>query len=130
MAAITDLTWTQLNVALKELTGTSSADPNLITTDAYGIPTSINITKVVGGITGSPADPSSVTGVIKFLNRLHDACRMAQESVNQGKAAGEKLSAFGAPTSATPKGNLVPITRTIVSQADLSTATKIVGINV
>lgn len=128
MPAVTDLTWSQLNIALKQLTGSSLN--SIITVDAYGIPTNINILEAVGGISPDLAQPEATVGVIKFITRLYDACKIAQDMANQGKTTGEKLNAFGVATAAAPKGTLVPITRTIVSQADLSSATKIVGTNV
>lgn len=129
MPAVTDLTWTQLNNALKQLTGENS---NLITVDGYGVATAIDVVKVIGGFNVDPQTNdgmSTTTGVLKFVTRLHDACRIAQETANKDKAIGEKLTAFGAATAATPRGNLVPITRSLTSQADLSTAIKVVGTN-
>lgn len=128
MPAVTDLTWTQLNTALKQQLNITS---DLIVVDSYGVPKSIDIAKIVDGFSYDPnqTEFTDQQGVIKFLNRLHDACRIAQEKVNQGKAVGEKLTAFGAATATTPRGNLVPLTRTITSQADLSTSVKIVGTN-
>lgn len=120
MAAVTDLTWSQLNTALKQLLGTTN---DVITIDGYGIPTDININAIA-----SVGDNG--TGVIKFMTRLFDAARVAQETANTGKTTGEKLSTFAAPTNAAPSNNLVSITRTIVSRADLTSATKIVGTNV
>lgn len=121
---MTDLTWTQLNTALQQLLGTNNS---LINTTENGVTTiSLHINPI---ISGTEISGLSTSGVIKFMTRLHDACRIAQETANQGKATGERLTAFGAATAAAPRGALVPISRTMITQADLSTATKIVGTN-
>lgn len=125
MSVVTDLTWSQLNTALQQLLGTNTS---LINANENGVTViTLNINPI---ISGTEVDGLSALGVIKFITRLHDACRIAQEAANQGKTTGEKLSAFGAATAAAPRGTLVPITRAMVTQADLSTATKIVGTNV
>lgn len=129
MPAVTDLTWRQLDDALKQLTG---ATIDIIRLDNSGAVSGIDIAKVLSSTSTQidANDPMSTTGVIKFITRLYDACKLAQETANQNKATGEKLSAFGVATAAAPKGTLVPITRTMTTQADLSSATRIVGTNV
>lgn len=126
MPAINDLTWNQLNNALKELVGTNN---NLIVLDGYGNPTTLDIGAIVEQFPAD-TDPVSQQGVVKFMARLFDACRNAQVAANTGQATGERLNAFSAPTSAAPVGTLVPVTRTLVTRADLSSVTKVIGTNV
>lgn len=123
MPAVTDLTWAQLNEAFKVVLGTNT---DTITVDSYGTPTEININGIVGSY---PALGSDKAGVLKFLTRLYDACLVAQDTANTGKAVGEKLTAFRAATSTAPVGTFVPVTRTIAARHDLSSSTKIVGTN-
>lgn len=123
MAPLTDLTWIQLNTALKARLGTSN---NPIDLDAYGYPESINIGTVVKDF---PEIGNDVVGVLKFMAVMLDACRDAQVLANNSQPTGERLSAFPAATTQTPVGTLVPITRTMTSRADLTSVTKIIGTN-
>lgn len=118
--AVTDLTWSQINDALKQVLKTNA---DLVTVDSNGNPTSVNI----GAITGGSSNNFSV---IKFMNVIHDAGIIAQASANTGKPAGERLNSFSNPVNAAPVNNFVQTTRTIVSRVDLRSATSIVGTNV
>ena len=123
MAPITDLSWRLLNTKLKQRLGVNQ---DLIEIDAYGRPTTIDI----GAILQDPPmseDGSTALGVVKCLAILLDSCRDGQVEVNTGQPAGERLDAFPAPTSAAPVGTLVPVTRTMVARADLSSVTKVIG---
>lgn len=120
MPAVTDLTFIQLNDALKQLTG---ATFDFVTSDIESGGVFINL-----GTFSSNGVPSG-TGVIKAIATLMDAARVAQETANQNKAAGEKLTAFPVPTIGTPNNGAVPITRALTARAVLSSATQIVGTN-
>lgn len=125
MPPLTDLTWTQVNSALKIMLNTNS---DLITLDSYGIPSTINVAAIVEIF---PADSSDTTsqGVLKFMARLFDACREAQIAANVSQPIGEKLNAFGPPASQVPVGTLIPIVRTLTVRADLASANRIIGTN-
>lgn len=125
MPALTDLTWTQVNAALKIMLNTNS---DLITLNSYGIPSNIDIAAIVESF---PADSDTTTaqGVLKFMARMFDACREAQQTANLSQPVGEKLNAFGPPTSQAPVGILVPVSRTMIGRADLASASRVVGPN-
>lgn len=123
MAAVTDLTWTQLNIALKQVLGVTDPSINVIS-NIEGEATDLSITSLIGNniyVEG---------GVIKAMSILLEACRRAQETANTGKTTGERLNAFPAPTNGAPANNFVPVTRAMTARADLTTATRIVGTNV
>lgn len=126
MAPVTDLTYQQLNDALRNQLGVTS---DLITFDAYGMPDTISIMAIIETI---PIDPSgnATGGVVKLMTRLFDACREAQNAVNQNQPAGEKLNTFAAPTAQALAGNLIPIVRNMTTRADFSSADRVVGTNV
>lgn len=123
MAPVTDLTWVQLNEAFQNLLQTNE---NIISTDAYGRPTNFNFTPIIPEI-NSQQNP---LGVLKFVTKLLDACKIAQDRVNAEIPKGEKLNSFPAVTNKAPANNLVEITRTVVTKSDLNTATKVVGNNI
>ena len=127
MAAITDLTWQQLADAL----GTMGANPISISGTPNASVITLSISTLVTGTYKSDGteQPIGETGVIRALTKLLDAARIAQEAVNTGKVAGEKLSAFPAPTFGTLANGYAPITRTLTARAVLSSATQIVGTN-
>lgn len=124
MAPITDLTWSQLNIALRNRLNLPSNAPNIIGVDAYGLPATIDIDVIVGAF---PLLGEDEAGVVKFMAILLDACRDAQTTVNVNQPVGERLTAFPDATSAAPVGTLVPVTRTMISRADLSSVTKVLG---
>jgi hypothetical protein len=116
MAVINDLTWQQLQ-------------------DALGIAGAITVTseKVlidVSLIADATIDSLSDKGVLKFLDKLLDACQEAQTTVNAAQAAGERLAAFSPPTIGAPSSTgLVPVTRTVGFRYVLDSATSIQGPN-
>lgn len=122
MAAVTDLTWTQLNSALKQVLGVSSDIIYLVQGEESHL--AVDFPLLAGG-----ANSMNSEGVIKAFSILLEAARRAQETANTGKATGERLSAFPAPVNGTPANNFVPVTRSMTARADLSSATKIVGTN-
>lgn len=116
MAAITDLTWQQLQDAIG-ITGAITVVSGKVVID-------------VGLIAGATIDGLSDTGVIKFLDKLLEAGYDAQVSANTSQTTGERLAAFsnatiGAPSSA----GLVPVTRTVGFRYLLDSATTIQGPN-
>ena len=116
MAAINDLTWQQLQDAL----GTAGA----ITVASGKVVIDVGL---VGGLT---ADALSDNGVLKFLDKLLDACQDAQTTVNAAQAVGERLAAFSTPTIGAPSSaGLVPVTRAIGFRYVLDSATTIQGPN-
>lgn len=127
MPAVTDLTWGDLNQGLKKLVGEDGNFVSIITPDATFSNRKLAIF-IDDLIPGAEADLSKV-GVIKLLTMLLDAARLQQETLNQGKVAGERLTAFPAPTFGNLSNGFAPITRTITARAVLSSATQIVGTN-
>lgn len=126
MPVVTDLTWTQLNTALKTVVQTNN---DLITLDSYGQPTEIDVAAIIQSFPVD-SDATTSTGVIKFMARLFDACREAQIAANANQPTGERLNAFAAPTNQAPVGTFVPIIRTMTTRADLSSASRVIGTNV
>lgn len=125
MAPVTDLTWQQLAVASNgNWFGQFNISP--ITEGPQDLRWFLDIGAVLGE---TQLKDLNSPGVIKALTRLLDAARIAQEKANEGKVAGERLTAFPAPTTGAPANGAVPITRTIAARALLSSATQIVGTN-
>lgn len=124
MAPLTDLTWKQVNTALKARLNTSN---DLIDLDAYGNPATIDIGSIVQDF---PKIGSDAAGVLKFMAIMLDACRDAQATANASQPVGEKLNAFANPVTAAPQGTLVPIARTMNTRADLTSVSRIIGTNV
>lgn len=119
MAAITDLTYDQLNAAL----GVDNAI--YVGEDPLG---NIGVLISVSLINGEVANTLSEKGTIKLLTRLMAACRKAQETLNEGQAAGEKLDAFPeAVSSGVVVDGYVQQTSAIKSRIAVATATEIVG---
>lgn len=127
MPAVTDLTWAQLERAhdgswLKQIN--VNADQNAPNPTFHWV-------LDIGAVLGQPVtDINAEQGVVKVLIRLLATARAAQEVANTGKATGEKLAAFAAPTTGTPNNGTVPITYSVAGRALLSSATQIVGANV
>jgi len=116
MAAIVDLTWQQLQDAL----GTAGA----ITVVSGKVVIDVGL---VGGLT---ADSLSDNGVIKFLDKLLDACQDAQSTANTAQTTGERLAAFTPPTIGAPSSaGLVPVTRSVSFRYVLDSTTSIQGPN-
>ncbi len=88
MAAITDLTWQQLEDA-SGITGaiavTGAGDTAKVMID-------------VSLITGSHIGALSSNGVVDFLIKLREFAAASQTTANVGQVAGEKLAAFPALT--------------------------------
>ena len=116
MAAITDLTWQQVQDALG-IAGAIALDTGKIVID-----TSL--------VTGDTIDGMTDMGVLKFLNKLIEACVEAQTTVNDGQVAGERLNAFSAPSFGNPTNGAVVATRTIRFALQLDSTTQVVGTNV
>lgn len=116
MAAITDLTWQQVQDALGVTGGITVTSSKVV----------INVETILGSTTDALSD----AGVLKFLNKLLDACLDAQATANTNQATGEKLNSFGTPTyGAITNGNVL-VTRTVRLNAQLESATTISGPNV
>lgn len=122
MATITDLTWEGFATALAEIVGDSQV---VIQSSNDGVQ-AIDIKLLIGEIEEiSPIDG----GVVKAIDRLLEACYVAQERANDNMPDEERLASFVAPIESTPIDGYVPITRTMVSRADLSSVTRIIGSN-
>lgn len=122
MAAPTDLTWQQLNDAFGQ-TIIAQLRPNeegesVENVLAIKIPVLLNDQQI---------NTSDSQGVIKALAKLIEIARIAQETLNTGKPAGERLVAFPAPVVGGASNGSVPITRSIASRAVLSSVTQIDG---
>lgn len=116
MPALTDLTWQQLNDIFEN---------PLIAQVAGGESTTnlmLNLT-----ILSPEFITTDQTGVVKALAKLLEIARKAQEKLNEGKPAGEKLAAFPAPTVGATINGYAPVTRSLASRHELSTTTSIVG---
>lgn len=116
MAAPTDLTWQQLNDIFEY--------PLIAQVDAGESTTNLMLNL---SILSPEFVATNQAGVIKALAKLLEIARKAQEKLNEGKPAGEKLAAFPAPTIGGQANGYVPVTRAIASRADLSSVTSIVG---
>lgn len=127
MAAVTDLSWSQLSsginsamaIAIQNATYTENSNGSGTVTFTFQDMTNVK-----------PYFDNPSSGVIKVISGVVASARVAQEQANQGKATGEKLNAFPAPTTGTPSNGQVPINYTIAAKALLSSATQIVGTNV
>lgn len=126
MPAITDLTWSQLNQALIELNGGTG----IIETNDSDFATVINVGKTLGYPPTLNDNSQGTYGVIRFMARLLDACRLAQETVNQGQSVGERLAAFPAPTPGATTGGYAALTRSMTGRHDLTSSNKVIGGNV
>lgn len=124
MPAPTDLTWQQFGQAFGEVFGTPITNATLTTT-----PEGRNqIIFEVGDLAPFREFFSNQNiGVIKALARSMAAARVAQERLNENKPAGERLTAFPAPTTGTPAAGQVPIDYRLTARAVLSSATDIKG---
>lgn len=122
MPAITDLTWQQLDSAFEQL---GVATPLIV--DSYGNVSGINIAQILGS---TVPVPTTGTGIIKLMQKLLEACRIAQEAANTGQPAGERLAAFPLPVTGAAANGLVPVTRSVAGRVDISSATVIIGTNV
>lgn len=121
MAAITDLSFSQLSEAL----GTIGAIAVL--EDTVG---NITVQFSVSIINGETVNNLASFGVVKFLTRLREACHKAQQIVNESHAVGEKLNAFPAATSTgAVVDGYVQQSGAIQSKIEVATATQIVGAN-
>lgn len=122
MAAITDLTFSQLSDAL----GISGAV--YVAEDPVGnITVQLSISAINDESINSPAN----FGVVKFLTRLREACHKAQMTANQGQAEGEHLDAFPAATSTgAVVDGYVQQAGMVKSKIAVATATQIVGPNI
>lgn len=123
MPAPTDLTWAQLaratdTVFIQQMN--FSPDPTAPNPDLRFI---IDI----GELTGKSVRDINDGGVVLVLSRLLDIARKAQEKLNEGKLAGERLVAFPTPTTGAAANGFVPVTRSIASRADLGSVTSIIG---
>ena len=124
MAAPTDLTWAQLNGVITDnngspLTFITSTEPDAEGFSVIGVDLS--------ALVGYPITSMQNKGVIKALARLLEIARAAQEKLNEGKPAGEKLAALPAPTVGPTINGYAPVTRSLASRHELSTTTSIVG---
>lgn len=118
MAALTDLTWDQLNTALGGA-GKITVAAGKVTID-------------VGAVTGDTVDALTDTGVVEFCCKILEACNRAQVAANEGQAAGERLNSFPAPTYGGVVAGFVAVTQSLSSRVAVNPATQsmIVGPNV
>lgn len=101
MAAVTDITWQQLETA---------SGLSLISSDASGL-----IIKI-SALTGNNTTDKNTSGVIEALFKLRDSASTAQESANDGKAIGERLASFPPSSSGTAVDGYVIQTGQIVAK--------------
>lgn len=124
MAALQDLTWTQVQTAFMAL----GYGNNVVTLDSYGIAASINPSQVLS--VGNTTRLVEGGGVIEFVVKLLEACRIAQERANGTLPTAEKLTSFPSPTiGGTIVNNFVPLSRSVVGKYDQGTVTNIIGMN-
>lgn len=114
MAAITDLTWQQLQDKLPA--GSITVVSGKVTID-------------VGILCGITADAMTDTGVVKFAASFLNAAQQAQSTVNEGQTTGERLSAFNPVTNGNVANGYINLTRTFNYRSELASATNVVGIN-
>lgn len=112
MAAITDLTCQQWQAQLPA--GSLTVVSGKVMMD-------------LGVVSGLTIDALTDPGVIKVLTVLLNAGLAAQTSVNTGQVAGERLAAFGVPTSGSIVNGYAPTTRPFTSRSEVATATNVVG---
>lgn len=115
MAAITDLTWQQLQTEI----GTAGAIAISGTTVAID----------VSLVTGDATDALTDAGVLKFVDKLLSYCLAAQTTANGGQVAGERLNSFSAPTYGSVLNGQVPVNRTVSLRYALESTAEIVGPN-
>ena len=84
MAAITDLTWQQL----EDAAGITGAIAVTGTGDAAKVMIDVSL------ITGTHIGALSAGGVVDFLIKLREFAAAAQVTANTGQSVGEKLAAF------------------------------------
>lgn len=124
MPAPTDLTWRQFGDALGEILG-SQIQNVLMETDATGANRLIFTVSDLAPFKEYFNRPD--IGVVKAISRQIAAGRIAQEKLNEGKPAGERLTAFPVPTTGAPALGQVPLTYTVTARAVLSSVTEIKG---
>ena len=123
MPAPNDLTWEQLQAGFTEL-GISNVLSEEMVNGIYN--TNFDLTPIVGSVSLRNA------GVMKFISKLLDACRIAQERANLDdngnlRPSGERLDAFPAPVTGTIVAGQVPVNKTVRTRSDLTSVTKITG---
>ena len=101
MAAITDITWQQLQDAIG-VTGAVT-----VTGTAPNETVMIDVSKV----NGDTIQELTAAGVIECLAKLFYAARSAQTAANEGQANGERLNAFLQPTQAIQGDQTVLVTQ-------------------
>lgn len=112
MAPINDLTFVQWQADL----------PAGVLTVTGGV-VSLNLTVLSGGSVDALAKP----GVVKALAILLDAAYKTQLTVNTGQAVGERLAAFPPPSSGAIANGFAPVTRSLISRAEVATAVNVIG---
>lgn len=111
MSVINDLRWQEVNEAFQSLGNKLN-----VGVDGYGNP-------IFSHSSETPV------GVVEFLNRLLEGCRAAQERINQGRPANEKLTSFPAVVAGAPIGGFIVVSRSVVCKYELESVTKITGTN-
>lgn len=114
MAALTDLTWQQLQDKLP--TGTITVVSGKVVID-------------VSLVNGATVDALTDSGVVKFFSMLFTAANKAQIDANVTHADGEKLTTFSPATIGTNAGGYITLSRPFVCRSELATAVNIVGSN-
>lgn len=120
MAAITDLTFEQLNTAL-DIDGAM-----FLGEDPVG---NVSIMISIAAINDDEtANALTRTGVVKLMTRLIEACRRAQIAANESQVVGEMLDAFPSSTSnGVVSEGYFQQTASVKSRIAVSSATVIVG---
>jgi hypothetical protein len=114
MAAITDLTWQQVQDKLPA---------GAIT--VVGGAVTINI----GLINDSTVNALTDSGVVKFFSMLFTAANKAQTDANVDQIDGEKLAAFSPATIGANANGFITLSRPFICRSELATATTIIGTN-
>lgn len=122
MPAPTDLTWAQLDA-----TRGDAGVRFLYVTGAGPDDTNTRLMIDVSSIIGKNITNLNQENVVNFAVKFLEICRKAQEELNTGKLAGERLTAFPVPTTSTPTVGQVPIDYKLTARAVLSSATDIKG---
>ncbi|MBC7971542.1 MAG: hypothetical protein H7Z11_15710 [Verrucomicrobia bacterium] len=117
MAAIDDLTWDQLNIALG-----GSGKIAVVAGEVVIKP---------GVINADTLDAITDPGVVEFCSKLLEAAVRAQATVNQAQATGERLSAFATPVYGGVSNGYVSVTQSMGVRVSVNPATQsvILGTN-
>ncbi|HIK27977.1 MAG: hypothetical protein N3E45_17100 [Oscillatoriaceae bacterium SKW80] len=113
MAALTDITWQQLEAA---------SGLSFISSDSSGLIIRLQ------PLTGSNSTNKNSPGVVQALFKLREFAAIAQVSANQGKVIGERLASFPPSSSGTAVDGYVIQAGQIIAKNPLSN-TGLGGVN-